>query len=153
LFILYSIPILSCNQQKYFLIRLKLDYKVDIFVVSFSILFFVEQVDYNKAFIRIITYTSMYRKSKSINLKKIYIRSTYFMFYLVKVSPIAQRTSKLVEEICWNTTWILCHNQFHYKKIPKFQNLGGDQFYWWRKVEYPEKTTDLSQVTDNHNQT
>jgi hypothetical protein len=24
----------------------------------------------------------------------------------------------------------------------------GDQFYWWRKPEYPEKTTDLSQVTD-----
>jgi hypothetical protein len=24
----------------------------------------------------------------------------------------------------------------------------GDQFYWWRKPEYPEKTTDLPQVTD-----
>jgi hypothetical protein len=22
------------------------------------------------------------------------------------------------------------------------------QFYWWSKPEYPEKTTDLSQVTD-----
>ena len=22
------------------------------------------------------------------------------------------------------------------------------QFYWWRKPEYPEKTTDLSQVAD-----
>ena len=22
------------------------------------------------------------------------------------------------------------------------------QFYWWRKLEYPEKTTDLSQVSD-----
>jgi len=22
------------------------------------------------------------------------------------------------------------------------------QFYWWGKLEYPEKTTDLSQVTD-----
>jgi hypothetical protein len=22
------------------------------------------------------------------------------------------------------------------------------QFYWWRKPEYPEKTTNLSQVTD-----
>jgi hypothetical protein len=21
-------------------------------------------------------------------------------------------------------------------------------FYWWRKLEYPRKTTDLSQVTD-----
>ena len=24
----------------------------------------------------------------------------------------------------------------------------GSQFYWWRKPEYPEETTDLSQVTD-----
>jgi hypothetical protein len=24
----------------------------------------------------------------------------------------------------------------------------GGQFYWWRKLEYPEKTTDLPQVND-----
>ena len=29
-----------------------------------------------------------------------------------------------------------------------FQLYRGDQFYWWRKPEYPEKTTDLWQVTD-----
>jgi hypothetical protein len=29
-----------------------------------------------------------------------------------------------------------------------FQLYGGGQFYWWMKSEYPEKTTDLSQVTD-----
>ena len=23
------------------------------------------------------------------------------------------------------------------------------QFYWWRKLEYSKKTTDVSQVTDN----
>jgi hypothetical protein len=28
-----------------------------------------------------------------------------------------------------------------------FQLYRGDQLYWWRKPEYPEKTTDLSQVT------
>jgi hypothetical protein len=31
-----------------------------------------------------------------------------------------------------------------------FQLYRGCQFYWWRKLEYPEKTTDLSQVTDKH---
>jgi hypothetical protein len=29
-----------------------------------------------------------------------------------------------------------------------FQLYRGGQFYSWRKMEYPEKTTDMSQVTD-----
>jgi len=29
-----------------------------------------------------------------------------------------------------------------------FQLYRGGQFYWWRKSEYLEKTTDLSQITD-----
>ena len=26
--------------------------------------------------------------------------------------------------------------------------ISWDQFYWWRKSEYPEKITDLPQVND-----
>ena len=29
-----------------------------------------------------------------------------------------------------------------------FQLYDGGQFYWWRKWEHPEKTSDLPQVTD-----
>jgi hypothetical protein len=28
------------------------------------------------------------------------------------------------------------------------QLYRGSQFYWWKKLQHPEKTTDLSQVTD-----
>jgi len=29
-----------------------------------------------------------------------------------------------------------------------FQFIRGGKFYWWRKPEYMEKTTDLPEVTD-----
>jgi hypothetical protein len=29
-----------------------------------------------------------------------------------------------------------------------FKLYRGGQFYWWRKLEYPEKTTNLQQITD-----
>jgi hypothetical protein len=34
-----------------------------------------------------------------------------------------------------------------------FQLYHGGQFYWWRKLEYLEKATDLPQVTDKFHHT
>jgi hypothetical protein len=39
----------------------------------------------------------------------------------------------------WCLTSLLTISQLH----------RGGQFYWWRKTEYSEKTTDLSQITEN----
>ena len=35
-----------------------------------------------------------------------------------------------------------------FNNISVIQMYCGSQFYLWRKPEYPEKTTNLSQVTD-----
>ena len=36
----------------------------------------------------------------------------------------------------------------HTRKCDRRKLYSGDQFYWWMQPEYPEKTTDLPQVTD-----
>jgi hypothetical protein len=35
-----------------------------------------------------------------------------------------------------------------YTTFNNIQLYRSGQFYWWRKLEYPEKMTDLSQVAD-----
>ena len=51
----------------------------------------------------------------------------------------------LLVQVYWGITYT--------SATAKVISRGGDddeecQFYWWRKPEYPEETTDLRQVTD-----
>ena len=52
----------------------------------------------------------------------------------------------LTQSFTYIWVWLICFMVFNATFI--FQLYHGSQFYWWRKPEYPEKTTDLSQVTD-----
>jgi hypothetical protein len=53
-------------------------------------------------------------------------------------SSIQNYWSLMVVDGLW---WLAQFSTMH-------QLYRGSQFYWWRKSEYPEKTTDLVQVTD-----
>ena len=50
---------------------------------------------------------------------------------------------RMVISLLWNIGWML-----EVWSIAPFQLYRGGQFYWWRKPEYQEKTTDLPQATD-----
>jgi hypothetical protein len=66
---------------------------------------------------------------------------TYLRFLSMNIYN-GQWTSLLWSYMDWLGLW--CLTTFS----TLFQLYRGNQFYWWMKPEYTEKTNDLSQVTD-----
>ena len=67
-----------------------------------------------------------------------YLNTTIFKLFMSDINIADLLKYGLVGDGLW------CYTPL--SKI--FQLYCDSQFYWWRKPVYPEKTTDLPQVTD-----
>ena len=75
-----------------------------------------------------------------IRIYKIVMYVSLILFRLIFIPVVFNLSVKLK----FNSLYLWCLTSL----LAIYQLYRGGQFYWWRKPEYPDKTTDLSQYTD-----
>jgi hypothetical protein len=63
---------------------------------------------------------------------------------VMKLTQIYSKHSLILYKVWFGLVWFMVFNV----TSTISQLYRGGQIYWWRKPEYPDKTTDLLQVTD-----
>ena len=67
-----------------------------------------------------------------------------WLSFNVRISAISVTRTRLQTQIIWTRAMVMVLTSLS----TTFHLYRDGQFYWWRKPEYPLKTTDMSQVTD-----
>ena len=106
--------------------------------LNFVILFLMSVLKAHKRLCYYVIFIHVPTINKALNLNFI------LLICFVKVDQTWQgghwMTPSIQDGSCYWINWIMNYGFFIY--------ISVGQFYWWRKPEYPEKTTNLSQVID-----
>ena len=102
--------------------------------------FHVNNIKINKT--EILRTTSLFFKSKHVNLQ-------FFCFIFQLIRNYYANFKLQFIPAKFQIKWPMDLGLWHLTPLSTiFQLYRGSQFYWWRKPDYPVKTTNLPQVTD-----